>query len=141
MAETKVGKGSCLCGAVKVTANAVDQGFGACHCSMCRKWTGGPLMSVMCGSDVTFEGEDAIGIYNSSGWAERGFCKQCGSGLFYRLKGNQQYHMPVGLFENLDELTFNVQVFIDKKPDYYSFSEKTNDMTEAEVFAKYGGSS
>ena len=49
--------------------------------------------------------------------------------------------MPVGLFENLEDMNFTVQVFIDKKPDYYSFAEKTNDMTEAEVFAKYGGSS
>ncbi len=140
MSDTKVGKGSCLCGAVKVTANSVDQGLGACHCSMCRKWTGGPLMSVFCGSDVTFEGEESIGIYSSSDWAERGFCKQCGSGLYYKIKSNQQYHMPAGLFENLDDLTFNVQVFIDKKPEFYNFAEETKKMTEAEVFAMYGGS-
>lgn len=35
------------------------------------------------------------------------------------------YIMPVGIFEN------------DEKPGYYSFSNKTHNMTSAEVFAKY----
>ncbi|NIT13149.1 MAG: GFA family protein, partial [Candidatus Dadabacteria bacterium] len=52
---------------------------------MCRKWCGGPLMAVNCGTDVTFEGEDNITVYDSSSWAERGFCSGCGSHLFYRL--------------------------------------------------------
>ena len=140
MSEYQEGKGSCLCGSVQIEAKAMNRKLGVCHCAMCRKWTGGPLMSVFCGSDVKFKGEAFIGIYESSQWAERGFCKRCGSGLFYRIKGNQQYHIPMGLFENPENMTFNSQVFIDKKPEYYSFSNKTDNMTEAEVFAKYGSS-
>ena len=33
-------KGTCLCGAVEVVANDAAQ-IGLCHCSMCRRWTGG----------------------------------------------------------------------------------------------------
>jgi len=105
---------------------------------MCRKWTGGPLLTVSCGSDVQFSGEENIGVYDSSAWAERGFCKKCGSGLFYRVKGNQQHHMPIGLFDNLEGITFEGQVFIDKKPDYYSFANETENMTETEAFEKWG---
>jgi hypothetical protein len=140
MADTQLAKGSCLCGAVTIEAKEMNPSLGACHCEMCRKWAGGPFMSVSCGSEVKFTGEEHIGVYDSSPWAERGFCKKCGSGLFYRLKGDQQYHMPAGLFENVDNISFEGQVFIDKKPDYYSFSNKTEDMTEAEVFEKFGGS-
>ena len=32
------------------------------------------------------------------------------------------------------------QVFVDERPSYYEFANKTDDMTGAEVFAKYGGS-
>ncbi len=138
MSETKLGKGSCLCGSVQITAATMNQKFGACHCEMCRKWTGGPLMNVVCGSDVKFDGEEFINIYESSEWAERGFCKKCGSGLFYRIKGKEQYHIPLGLFEDSEDLTFNMQVFIDAKPDYYSFSNETKNMTKAEVFAAFG---
>lgn len=129
--------GSCLCGAVKIIANNVDKHVGACHCGMCRKWNGGPFMEVDCGSQVTFEGEENIIVYNSSAWAERGFCKQCGSHLFYRLKHNQQHMIPPGLFDNDEDFVFDHQVFIDRKPSYYSFSNETEDMTEAEVFAMY----
>ena len=93
-------------------------------------------MNVFC-SDVTFSGEEFIGIYESSEWAERGFCKKCGSGLFYRVKGLQQYHIPMGLMDEFEEITFNLQVFIDKKPEYYSFSNQTHNLTAAEIFAKY----
>ena len=126
--------GSCLCIAVRFTANTSNTKVGACHCGMCRKWGGGPYMEVNCGKDISFEGEDAISVYNSSDWAERGFCKQCGSHLFYRLKESQEHMVAVGLFDNQEHFVFESQVFIDKKPSFYSFSNKTKDMTGAELF-------
>ncbi len=137
MSATIQRTGKCLCGAVEVQARNVDQGVGACHCSMCSSWTGGPFMTVDCGSDVSFTGEEHIGTFDSSPWAERGFCRQCGSHLFYRIKESQQHMMPVGLFENTEGLAFDHQVFIDEKPAYYDFSNKTKNMTGAEVFAMY----
>ncbi len=129
--------GSCLCGAVRITANKPSNTVGACHCAMCRKWSGGPFMEIDCGTDVSFEGINDITIYDSSSWAERGFCKKCGSHLFYRLKESQQHMVPVGLFDSQENFVFENQVFIDKKPVYYSFSNKTNDMTGAEIFEMY----
>lgn len=137
MSNVTRGKGSCLCGATKVTASNMSQHVGACHCNMCRKWGGGPFMSVDCGADVLFEGEDNISVFDSSDWAERGFCNKCGSHLFYRLKQNQQYMMPAGLFDDDKMFAFDHQVFIDEQPSFYSFSNKTENMTGAELFAKY----
>ncbi len=48
--------------------------------------------------------------------------------------------IPAGLFADQETFAFNHQVFIDKKPSFYSFANKTNEMTEAEVFEKYGAS-
>jgi len=129
--------GHCLCGAVTVTAAACDNQVGACHCSMCRHWGGGPLFAVDCGTDVSFDGEDFISVYPSSDWAERGFCRQCGSHLFYRLKGNGQYIMPAGLFDGLHEAVFDHQVFIDDKPGWYDFANETQNLTGQQVFEKY----
>ncbi len=137
MSETQEKKGSCLCGSVQISAPSMCQELTACHCDMCRKWTGGPLLSVDCGIDVIFKGEEFIGVYKSSEWAERGFCKKCGSSLFYRLKENKQYYIPIGLFENCEDIKFIEQFFIDQKPEYYSFSNETHTMTEAEVFEKF----
>lgn len=137
MSATVEKKGACLCGAVKINSKTMNTEVGVCHCSMCRKWSGGPLMSIDCGIDVSFEGEENISVYNSSKWAERAFCKKCGSHLFYRLKLREQYFVPVGLFENEGTFDFTHQVFIDKKPSFYSFANETINMTEAELFAKY----
>jgi hypothetical protein len=48
--------------------------------------------------------------------------------------------MPVGIFDNLDGIVFDHQVFIDDKPDYYDFANKTKNMTGEEVFAKFSSS-
>jgi len=130
-------RGSCLCRATRITAKGVSKNVGACHCSMCRKWGGGPLMAVDCDTDVSFEGEENITVFNSSNWAERGFCNKCGSHLFYRLKESRQYIIPMGLFDIDKGFVFEHQVFVDEKPSFYSFANATTDMTGAEVFAKY----
>ncbi|MDZ4878174.1 MAG: hypothetical protein CLLPBCKN_007609 [Chroococcidiopsis cubana SAG 39.79] len=137
MSNSSIAKGSCLCGAVSLSTTSIDRHIAACHCSMCRKWGGGALLAVECGSDVSFKGEENIGIYQSSEWAERGFCKQCGSHLFYRLKQNNQYYLPAGIFDNDEGLMFEHQVFIDEKPAYYSFANETKNMTGAELFAQF----
>ncbi len=137
MSSTSEGTGSCLCGAVRFTAKNMSKNAGACHCRQCRQWGGGPFISIDCGSDVEFEGQQSISIFDSSAWADRGFCNKCGSHLFYRLKGNKQYMLPAGLFDDDTNLVLDHQVFIDEKPSFYSFSNKTTNMTGAEIFAKY----
>ena len=140
MTELSEKIGSCLCGAVRVTAHNPSNRVGACHCGMCRRWGGGPFMEIDCGTDVSFDGEANIEVYDSSDWAERGFCKKCDRHLFYRLKQNRRHMVPVGLFDDQNNLVFEHQVFIDKKPAFYSFSNDTKNMTEAEIFAMFGPS-
>ena len=129
--------GRCLCGAIVVEAPSRSHEVGACHCGMCRRWGGSALLAQDCGSDVRFQGEEHIGLYDSSDWAQRGFCNQCGTYLFYRLKQTGQTIMPVGLFYSQDDLVFDHQIFIDRKPGYDAFANETRDLTEAEVFAMY----
>ncbi len=140
MSETTEKTGRCLCGAIGVVAGKVGKNVGVCHCGMCRKWAGGPFMAVQCGTEVSFTGEENLSVFNSSEWADRGFCNQCGTPLFYRLKERQQYIIPVGLFDDDEGLVFDHQVFIDDKPSFYAFANKTKDMTGAEIFAKFTGS-
>ena len=131
------GKGHCLCGAVRITVKNMKNSVEACHCGMCRRWCGGPFMCVECGTDVTFEGEENITVYNSSDWAERGFCNKCGSHLFYRLKDANEHQLSAGLFDNQKDFHFDLQVFTDRKPAFYSFANATEEMTEAEVIEKF----
>jgi hypothetical protein len=54
------------------------------------------------------------------------------------LKEDEHYAIPVGLFDG-DQWTFAEQIFIDEKPPFYSFVEKTKTLTGEEVFAQYTG--
>ena len=129
--------GTCLCGSVRISAESVSNSVGACHCGTCRTWGGGPLLAVDCGTDVSIDGADHVTVFDSSQWAERGFCSRCGSHLFYRLKQNQQYMVPAGLLDGYEGAQFDQQLFIDQKPAYYAFANETEDMTGAQVFEKF----
>lgn len=130
-------KGRCLCGAVQLTVSVSNASVCACHCKMCQRWGGGPLLTVRCDGDVRFDGEDNIRIFSSSKWAERGFCSKCGSHLYYHLKSDGHYAVPIGLLDHVDGLVFDEQIFIDEKPPFYSFANDTKNLTGAEVFAQY----
>lgn len=95
------------------------------------------MLAVHCGPQVTFEGNEQIAVYRSSEWAERAFCKQCGTHLYYKLLPTAEYFVPAGAFEsNNFELT--TQLYIDKKPPYYDFANQTPMLTEQDVMALYG---
>jgi hypothetical protein len=48
--------GQCLCKKITIKALNVKLHMDACHCIMCRKWSGSALLAVDCGQEVTFEG-------------------------------------------------------------------------------------
>ncbi|MEL6888279.1 MAG: GFA family protein [Pseudomonadota bacterium] len=139
--------GSCVCGAVRFTITSPITETGACHCGMCRKWTGGVFLSVAVPPDgMTLEGADNLTTYGSSPWAERVFCKTCGGNVFYRVTApgpmEGEMHVGLGTLDDANGIPFTGELFIDLKPDAYSFAgDGRRQMTEAEVvalFAEYG---
>jgi hypothetical protein len=73
MASETERRGSCLCGAVRIAIKTTSNSVSACHCSMCRKWGGGPLLAIECGRDVQFDGTDSISVFGSSDWPSGAF--------------------------------------------------------------------
>lgn len=137
MGEKAGQKGRCLCGAVKYEVEEPVLSVGICHCDMCRRWAGGAWAVIHCTGPVTFKGEEHIVRYESSDWAERGFCGKCGTTLFYSLRGRDEYALSAGTLDDQASLKLNEQIFVDEKPVWYDFANKTGMLTGAEVFAKY----
>lgn len=127
--------GGCLCGKVRFTAENIDPKFHACHCGMCRRWTSSPMFVVTAGS-VTFGGDHRPAVYESSEWAERGFCKHCGSTLFYRLKSGE-YFMSVGAFDDASPFEMASEIYVDHHPGGYKFAGDHAHMTEADILAHF----
>ena len=126
--------GKCLCGAVKFTASGVETHVHACHCSMCRGWSGSPMLAAAA-DGVVFDGEDKISRYASSAWAERGFCSECGSNLFYHLKDADQYIMCTGTFDDQSVFELVGEIYIDEKPPGYDFAGEHPRQTGEEFMA------
>lgn len=137
MTDAKTLSGSCLCGSVRITATTQNRKLSACHCGMCRKWGGGPFIALDCGTDLTIEGQEHVAVFDSSEWAERAFCSKCGTHLFYRIKDSNEHGVLAGILDNGSDFELGLQYFIDKKPDYYSFANKTATLTEAQVMEMF----
>ncbi|WP_313651075.1 GFA family protein [Pseudomonas soli] len=129
-------QGSCLCGKTRLSVKLEDNHVSACHCSMCRKWTGGPLLAVQCTEPPAIEGPPPI-AYDSSPWAQRGFCGHCGTHLFYRLKESDMYVVPVGLLDGEGDWRFTEQIFVDEQPAWYCFKNETSNLTGQQVYDQF----
>jgi len=137
MEEDLLRSGSCLCGAVQFTAELDKVDLGVCHCKLCRRWAGGPFFELECGLNVSFLGSENISSYASSSWARRGFCKTCGTHIYIQSTQSGEYGIPPGLFHDDAGFQFNRQVFIDHKPEYYSFANETRDISSAYIYEHY----
>lgn len=83
-------------------------------------------------------GDDYVATYESSDWAERAFCKTCGTTLYYQLKEADAPHgSQAGLFDLPTGLSIHEEIFVDEQPDYYRFDTDAPRLTGAEVMARY----
>ena len=84
-AETPLVTGGCLCGAVRYEAREKALGSMLCHCRMCQKFSGAPILggTTFRTQALRFTSEQPK-FYRSSQIAERGFCPNCGTSLIYR---------------------------------------------------------
>ena len=128
--------GQCLCGAVKFVATPKSNKMSVCHCGMCQRWAGGVFMAVSCGDQVEIEDETHLGVYTSSEWGDRCFCKICGSTLFWRMRDGTNISVAAPAFDEHGDFQFEEEIFIDEKPANYAFADDTKKYTSAEMFAQ-----
>ena len=130
-------KGACVCGACSFTATPVSTSVAACHCGMCRKWSGGMYFAVDCGTSVAFADGAPLGSYKGSEWGDRVFCKGCGSSLMWQMQDGTFQHVSMQAFDDPSQFVLDHEIFIDRKPDNYALANETKKTTEAEVFAMF----
>ena len=122
MTENEQIHGSCLCGAFKFSAHLPSKWCAHCHCSMCRKAHGaGYVTWVGFEQDrVSFtHGEDQLTWYESSPGAQRGFCRQCGSSLFFRsTRWAGELHIALGCINNVIDRQPQANVFFDNHVEW-----------------------
>ncbi len=97
-------------------------------------------MAVNCGNSIEFGEGAPIAGYRGSSWGERVFCSKCGSTLVWQTQDRSHQVASMQAFDDPSQFQFTGQIFVDYKPDNYTFANETRMMTEAEVFAKFAPS-
>jgi hypothetical protein len=77
--------GTCLCGGVKFEVDAAPESLRVCHCTSCKKLSGG-------GGTVNFgappsaitilQGQELLQSFTPAGGSAKTFCRACGTNLF-----------------------------------------------------------
>jgi len=112
--------GQCLCGDVSYEIDGPLSAPTLCHCGMCRRINGAPgaFTSAPLAS-YRISGEESLSWYRSSVDAERGFCKLCGSKLFWREVGGNALDVTLGSLDTPTGLSLGAHIWVRHQGDYY----------------------
>jgi hypothetical protein len=115
-------KGSCNCGAVQYEIDHVIDYLYACHCSICRKWSGAQGVVVALVPNSTFrwvQGQDSLAHWSKpdADWASC-FCNTCGSAMPGPNDAGTMFIPAGSLTEGADGLQISDHIFIGSKADW-----------------------
>ena len=113
-------KGSCLCGAVTFETKGSLRDSIACHCTQCRKTSGHYWSATSVPlSALTITRDDGLSWYRSSASAQRGFCKVCGSSMFWKPDAEDRMSIASGVFDGPLGVKTAQHIYCADKGDYY----------------------
>lgn len=120
--------GGCFCGAVKFSINEPTLWCSHCHCNMCQRSHGAGVVTWVGCRDQSVEIDDAknrLRWFQSSPEAERSFCCNCGSSLFFRSsRWPGQLHIARALVSGeLDRVPAS-HAFFDRHVDWMSLIDE-----------------
>ena len=116
--------GQCECGKVRFEVPELRETVTFCHCSQCRRTSGHLWAATNAPFDsLTFLSDETLRWYQSSDWAQRGFCSNCGSSLFYRMKGETGIGIAAGCIDTPNDLRPGKHIFPADKADYYVIAD------------------
>ncbi|NWJ27465.1 GFA family protein [Rhizobium sp. RM] len=111
--------GSCLCGRCRYEFDNDPARAGYCHCSMCRRATGGPfaVLVQLSLSDFRWTGMGPS-AYRSSPIATRGFCPSCGTPLYLQYDDDPFIRITLGSLDQPEKIHPNSHYGIEGRLDW-----------------------
>jgi hypothetical protein len=107
--------GQCLCGAIQFDAATPSLWSAHCHCRQCQQQSGAAFVTWLgyTEADCTIEdSSQSLRWFQSSEFAQRGFCQQCGSHLFFKSQREPgELHITAT----------NISTPLDRMPDGHDF--------------------
>jgi len=113
-------RGSCLCGGIAYRSEGPVHHASHCYCTMCQKQHGaaaGSYANVERARFMVERGADLVTEYASSEYARRGFCRVCGSTLYWRsLQEPDRIAVTLGTLDQSYDGPVERELYTDTKP-------------------------
>lgn len=126
---SSVSTGGCLCGAVRYEIRGPLRHIINCHCSKCRRFHGhtGAYTSVL-REHLVLVAEEGLRWYRSitdeTPGVHRGFCRECGSSLFWDPRGSgSKIAVAAGSLDSSAGLKTIGHVWVSQKAGYYEITD------------------
>jgi hypothetical protein len=111
--------GGCLCGDIRYEIAGKLRDVVVCHCRQCQKWSGYLVAATaVAPGGLTIFGEPQLRWYRASSHASRGFCRRCGSSLFWKPDDGAYMAVMAGGLDMPSGLTISSHIFCADKADY-----------------------
>lgn len=124
MAPMDKSSGGCLCGAVRYEINGPMRNVVYCHCEQCRKTSGHFVAATAVQlKDLHVSEDSGLVWYRSSETADRGFCKHCGSSLFWRPAHGKYMAVMAGAIDTPTGLASREHIYTADASDYYDITD------------------
>ena len=122
--ELTVTTGGCLCGEVRYEVQGPLRGVVNCHCSMCQRLHGnfGPHSKAR-KTNLRITRDNGLEWYKTSSVARRGFCRVCGSSLFWEPFELDATGIIAGSLDCPTGLCTIGHIFVGEKSDFYEISD------------------
>ena len=113
-------EGGCLCGKVRfrATAAAIDTGY--CHCRMCQRNTGAPVVAWTTFPAAEFSwtaGSPAT--YISSPTVHRQFCAECGSYMAFRREDSPEVSVNTASLDDPTPFPPQMHIFFESRIPWF----------------------
>ncbi|MGF1610122.1 MAG: GFA family protein [Kiloniellales bacterium] len=125
--------GGCLCGKVRFRVKAPQAQVIACHCRQCRRVSGHYFAaSAAAWPDLELTASEGLAWYQSAATSRRGFCRLCGSSLFFDHGPDEPLGIAAGAFDEEPPFKLAVHIWVDEAGKYYELSDDLPAYSEAE---------
>jgi hypothetical protein len=116
--------GGCLCGNVRFETTGPLREVIFCHCSQCRRQSGLYFAATSVAADaLTLTGAEEVTWFAASSFATRGFCRTCGSALFWKPNDEPRYAVLAGAFDDPSCLTAGYHVCTEGRAEFYQIAD------------------
>lgn len=113
-------EGGCLCGKIRfrIAAEALESGY--CHCRMCQRNTGAPVVAWTTFPAAVFSwSAGSPATYASSPKVRRQFCADCGSYLTFRREGSTEISINTTSLDEPESFPPQVHIFVESRISWF----------------------